>query len=165
MFEKWKAKRELVKAFKFYRKKYEKANKHYHHTFNTEFQNENYHIIDEAYNDMKSLEDILKALAYVLYSNFNMFVAEDRCWISTYYDLYKHDGKQYVEKIEKDNKTNKFDLTKPLKGEVTDKQYGIFHDGKFDYGYITTLKQGNIYFDIANNKQYIYDGKNLIEMC
>jgi uncharacterized protein (DUF927 family) len=99
MFDKWKAKRELVKAFKFYHKEYRKAYKHYRHTFDTEFPNKNYNIIDEAYNNMQSLDNILKALAYILYSNFNMCVMEDKCWISTYYDLYKDEGKKYLEKI------------------------------------------------------------------
>lgn len=107
MFDKWRAKRELVKAFKFYRKEYVKAHKHYFHTFDIEFPNKNYDVIDEAYNNMQSLEDIVKALAYVLYSNFHMFGWEDCCWIATYYDLYKDEGKEYLEQFNSNPDNNR----------------------------------------------------------
>lgn len=99
MFDKWRAKRELVKAFKIYRKEYVKAYQHYRHVFNMEFDKGNYSAIDEAYHNMQSLDDILKALAYILYSYFDMGGMEDGCWIETYYDLYKNEGKLYFEKI------------------------------------------------------------------
>ena len=107
MFEKWKAKRELVKAFKIYRKEHAKAYKYYCHVFDIELDNKNYDIIDKAYNDMESLDNILKALAYVLYSNFSMFGVEDKCWIETYYVLYKYEGKQYFEKLQCNKRTDK----------------------------------------------------------
>lgn len=146
MFDKWKAKRELVKAFKFYRKKYEKANKHYHHTFDIEFPKKNYHIIDKTYNDMKSLEDIVKALAYVLYSNFYMFGGEDGCWVHTYYDLYKNDSKEYIEKITKQNKTNN------IAWSIND----------FKNNHYT---KGDKIYNTENGCVYFYDGKNFINMC
>lgn len=106
MFEKWKAKRELIKVFKIYHKEYINAYKYYNYVFDIEFHNKNYDRIDEAYNHMKSLDDILKALAYVLYSNFHMFGVEDKCWIKTYYDLYKDEGRSYFEKLQYNKRTD-----------------------------------------------------------
>jgi hypothetical protein len=150
MFNKWKAKRELVKAFEIYRKEYTNAYKYYNYVFYIGLNNENYDIIDEAYNYMKSLDDILKALAYVLYSNFHMFGIEDKCWIETYYDLYKDEGKLYFEKITKQHNTTKYNYAT----YVTN-----IDNFKGNYS------KGDIMYNIENGCFYIYDGKKFLNMC
>lgn len=159
MFDKWKAKRELVKAFKFYHKEYVKANKHYSHTFDIEYPNRNFNVIDEAYNDMQSLEDIVKALAYVLYSNFHMFDWEDDFWIKTYYDLYKDEGKEYLEQFNSNHDNNR-DIIYTT---------NLSNLESWDIGQkaLNTLAQekGTIIFDTSTQKMYMSDGKNFIEIC
>ena len=153
MFDKWKSKNALCKAYKLYHK--EKMS----------------YLKTSTIDLYQQLEDIQYAIAYVLckYFNFKCDNPWTYKWYITYdYIHYYNKCKEAYEKFLKENNANhtqEFDLIKPLKGKVTDKQYNIFHDGKFDYGYITTLKKGTIYYDIANNKQYIFDGKNLLEMC
>lgn len=163
--DKRKAKRELIKAFKFYRKEYKKARKHYNHTFDTEYLNGNYDVIDEAYNDMKSLDDILKALAYVLYSNFNMFGWEDGFLISTYYDLHKDEGKKYFEKIKKehDDTFAKEDDEWDEMYKQAQKQFMTWrtHTNDFKGNHYS---KGDIVYDMEN-RQYMSDGKIFIEMC
>ena len=156
MFDKWKAKRELVKAFKFYRKEYNKANKHYIHTFNSEIHNGNHDVIDEAYNDMKSLDNILKALAYILYTNFPMFGWEDGCWISTYYDLYQDEGKKYLKQLNSNH--NKVIYTTDLSNL---KSWDIGQKA------LNTLSQeeGTIIYDVSTQTIYMSDGKNFVEFC
>ena len=155
----WKIRRDLCKAYKMFNKKA-------HSLLNSNLV---YHI-----EEYEQLENIKYGIAYVLceYFDFNYnFYYEcpfSYKWNIAYdYIQYYKECKEAYEKFLKEDNTNytqEFDLVKPLKGKVTDKQYGIYHDGKFDYGYITTLKKGDIYFDIRNNKQYIFDGKNLLEI-
>lgn len=151
MFEKYKAKKSLCKAFNFYRKKkipYLKA---------------------DTISIYIKLQEIEYAIAYVLctYFNFKCDNPFSYKWYIIYDYKYEYNEcKKAYEKITKHtNHTQEFDLVKPLKGEVTDKEYDILHDGKFDYGYITTFIKGNVYFDVENNKQYMFDGKQLLEIC
>lgn len=149
MLDKWKTKNALCKAYKLYHKK-----KRSYLEINT-------------INLYLQIQDIQYAIAYVLckYFDFKCDNPWSYKWYITYdYTNYYNECEEAYEKFVKENNTN-FDLVKPLKGEITDKQYGILHDGKFDYGYITTLIKGNIYFDVENNKQYMFDGKKLLEMC
>lgn len=167
MFDKWKAKKELIKAFTFYRKEYNKAYEHYRYTFDTEYLNKNYDAIDEAYNDMKSLEDIVKALAYLLYSNFHMSGMEDGCWIKTYYDLYKNEGKKYVEKIRKENDDiyEKFakedDEWNKIYKQAQQELIAWHTDNFFEGNY----SKGDVIYNMENGCLYKYDGKNFINMC
>lgn len=155
MFNKWKAKRALCKAFNFYRKKKE------------------LYLTTNTISTYEQLEEIEYAIAYVLceYFNFKCDNPFSYKWYITYdYIHHCNECEEAYEKFVKENNTNHiqaFDLVKPLKGEVTDKQYGIIDDnnGKFNYDYITTLQKGNTYYDIENNKCYMFDGKNLLEMC
>ena len=156
----WKIRQDLCKAYKIYYKKEDLCLRSKLYT----------------YEECMQIIDIRYALAYALcrYFNFNYefyyhyfpfsykyFIAYDYMFhydecFKAYYKFLKEDNTNY---------TQEFDLSKPLKGKTTDKQYGIIHDSKFDYGYITTLLKGNIYYDIENNKQYMFDGKKLLEIC
>lgn len=165
--DKKKAKRELVKAFKFYRKEYNKARKHYRDTFDNEFLNGNYDIIDEAFNNMESLDDILKALAYVLYSNFHMHDGEDGFWVHTYYKLYKNEGKKYIEKIRKEQaqsekSAKEDDKWDEMYEQATKKHFMMWRTHTDDFKGI--YSNGDIMYDIENRCLYLYDGKNFIDV-
>ena len=150
MFDKWKTKNALCKAYKLY---YEKRRSY---------------LKISTIDLYLQIQDIQYAIAYVLckYFDFKCDNPFSYKWHITYdYTNYYNKCEEAYEKFVKENNTIFFDLVKPLKGEITDKQYGILYDGKFDYGYITTLIKGNIYFDVESNKQYMFDGKNLLEMC
>ncbi len=154
MFDKWKIRQELCKAHKIYHKK------------TISFL----HSVLYTFDEYQQLKEIEYAIAYALceYFDFNYEFYYDylpfsyKWYIAYDYIKYYDECKEAYEKF---NHIQEFDLAKPLKGKITDKQYGIFHDGIFYYDYIATLIKGNVYFDIANNKQYIFDGKNLVEMC
>ncbi len=154
----WKIRQDLCKAYKIY------------------YEKEDSFLRSYSYNakEGNQLHDIRLALAYALcrYFDFNYefyynFPFSYK-WHIAYDYMFRNSEcfRAYYKFLTEDNTnhTQEFDLSKPLKGETTDKQYGIIHDSKFDYDYITTLNKGNIYFDIENNKQYIFDGKKLLEI-
>lgn len=155
----WKIRQDLCKAYKIY------------------YEKEDSFLRSYSYNakEGNQLHDIRLALAYALcrYFDFNYEfyynLPFSYKWHIAYDYIYRYGEcfRAYYKFLKEDNTnyTQEFDLSKPLKGKTTDKQYGIIHDGKFDYGYVTTLLKGNVYFDIENNKQYMFDGKNLVEMC
>lgn len=161
MFDKWKIRQELCKVYKMYDKKahsvlYSKA------------------CDNIAYNQ---LQDIKYAITYMLCEYFDLNyefyynnLPFSYKWNIAYDYIKYHDRcKEAYEQFIKENNSNntqEFDLAKPLRGEITDKKYLIItRDGKFHNDYITKLIKGNVYYDIGNNKQYIFDGKNLVEMC
>jgi hypothetical protein len=154
----WKIRQDLCKAYKIYYEKDDSFLRSY--SYNAKEGNQ--------------LHDIRLALAYVLcrYFDFNYEfyynLPFSYKWHIAYDYMFRYGEcfRAYYKFLTEDNTnhTQELDLSKPLKGEITDKQYGIIHDSKFDYGYITTLNKGNIYFDIENNKQYIFDGKKILEI-
>ena len=110
------------------------------------------------------IQQLQHAIAYILYKDFNCRNF-DIVWDYDY-RINDEDMEEYLYQLRKTSNEEEFDLLKPLKGEVTDKQYGIIRsDGKYDCGYITNLQKGNVYYDIENHKCYMFDGKNLVEMC
>ena len=156
MLNKWKSKRELIKAFKFYRKEYQKAYTHYNKVFREEFPKKNFKAIDEAYDNMEKIEMIVKSLGYILHTNFFVSIIHDGCWVSTYYDLYKDEAKKYLEEL---NSSHNKDII------YTD--FSVLESWDIGQRALNTLSQieGTVIFDISTQKMYMSDGKKFVEMC
>lgn len=127
--------------------------------------------LEEQFEATDAIRDILYTISYILCHEFKREGKYKDCFwgykflIDEFYD--KEFGKCVGNYRLIQEQARELDLIKPLKGKVTDKQYGIINDndGKFNYDYVTTLQKGNTYYDIENNKCYMFDGKNLLEMC
>lgn len=158
-FEKWRAKRELVEAFKCYRKEYNRARENYFKIHDREYPKKNYDAINEAHDYMEKLEKILYALAYLLCTNFNMNGFEDGCWVHTYYTLYKDEAKEYLEQLNSNHDNNR-DIIYTT---------NLSNLENWDIGQkaLNTLAQekGIIIFDTSTQRTYVSDGKKFIEMC
>ena len=122
--------------------------------------------LEEKIKTLNAIDDILYTISYILCHEFEREGKYQDCpWgykflIDEYYD--NEFGKCIGNYRIIQEQVKELDLVKPLKGEITDKQYGIINNnGKYSYG----LLKGNIYHDIENNKCYMFDGKNLLEMC
>ena len=137
MFDKWKARRELCKAYKMYRKKAKS------------FLNSD----SFTSKEWNQLYDIKHAIAYVLceYFDFNYELYYEnpfsyKWYIAYDYIHYYDECKEAYEKITKQNKTNHNTIWR-------------IKDFKSNSNY----SKGDI--TMINRRLYYYDGKYFINMC
>jgi hypothetical protein len=139
MFDKWKIRHELCKAYKIYDKKA--------HQF----------LYSDLYTskECNQLYDIKYAIAYVLceYFDFNYkFYYENpfsyKWYIAWDYMQYYDECKEAYEKITKQNKINHVPVV------------WVIHDFKSKDNY----SKGDIMYNVENRRLYYYNGKNFIEI-
>lgn len=140
MFDKWKSKNALCKAYKLYHEK------------------KMSYLKTSTIDLYKQLQDIQYAIAYVLceYFDFNYefyydnFPSNYKWYIANDYIYCYDECKEAYEKFVKDNKTNH-----NIAWSIDD----------FKNNHYTHYTKGDIIYNMANGCLYMYDGKNFINMC
>ena len=139
MFNKWKTKQELCKAYKIY---HEKAISFLYSNLYT-------------HEEYKQLQDIQYAIAYVLceYFDFNYefyydFPFSNKWGIAYDYIYYYNECEEAYKKIIKQNNTTEYNYA----------TWSI-NNSKDNYS------KGDIVYNMENGCLYIHDGKKFINMC
>lgn len=139
MLDKWKTKRELYKAYKFYKKK------------------KIPYLRTSTIDTYEQLQDIQYAIAYVLceYFDFNYEFYYDNFlssykWDIAYDYIYNYEKcKEVYENIIKQNKTTEYNYIAWSTNDFTKSCY----------------VKGNIICNMENGCLYFYDGENFKNMC